>query len=148
MINQYSNQEKVFPYLKEAKTIAVVGLSTKEAAVSYQVSKQMQAAGYRIIPVNPGAVDQTILGERVYARLTDIEQPIDIVNVFRKSEYLVDVASDFVQTDARVFWAQLGLESQEAADLLQAAGREDIVMNRCIKVDYLALKDSLSSEGK
>lgn len=81
----------------------------------------------------------TILGEPVYARLQDIPFPVDIVDVYRRSEFLPDVARDFIQTDAKIFWAQLGLENQEAEDILRSAGREDIVMNRCIKREHTRL---------
>ena len=96
----------------------------------------MQDAGYRIIPVNPRSAGETILGETVYASLKDIPLSIDIVNVFRRSEFLPDVAREFIETDAKIFWAQLGLESQEAEEILRQAGRDQIVMNRCIKIEY------------
>ncbi|MGT2923718.1 CoA-binding protein [Streptococcus caviae] len=141
MTYQFQNpsQEVIFDYLKEAKTIAVVGLSAREETAAYEVSQLMQRAGYKIIPVNPRAVGSTILGEKVYASLQDIPEPVDIVDVFRRSEFLADVARDFIETDARVFWAQLGLESEEAETILRAAGRNDIVMNRCIKIEYQKL---------
>ncbi|MBY5004799.1 CoA-binding protein [Streptococcus suis] len=138
---QNPSQEVIFDYLKEAKNIAVVGLSNREETAAYRVSKLMQEAGYRIIPVNPKLAGQTILGERVYAHLQDIEEPIDIVDVFRRSEFLPEVARDFIESDAKVFWAQLGLESQEAEEILRQAGRNDIVMNKCIKIEYLAMKE-------
>lgn len=141
MTYQFQNpsQEVIFDYLKEAKTIAVVGLSAREETAAYEVSQLMQRAGYKIIPVNPRAVGSTILGENVYASLQDIPEPVDIVDVFRRSEFLADVARDFIETNARVFWAQLGLESEEAENILRAAGRNDIVMNRCIKIEYQKL---------
>ncbi|MGT2948632.1 CoA-binding protein [Streptococcus devriesei] len=138
MTYQFQNpsQEVIFDYLKVAKTIAVVGLSAREETAAYEVSQVIQRAGYKIIPVNPRAAGSTILGEKVYARLQDITEPVDIVDVFRRSEFLADVARDFIETDARVFWAQLGLESEEAEKVLREAGRNDIVMNRCIKIEY------------
>ncbi|HFI0716648.1 TPA: CoA-binding protein [Streptococcus suis] len=139
---QNPSQEQIFTYLKNAKTIAVVGLSSREETAAYRVSKLMQEAGYKIIPVNPRAAGETILGEKVYASLLDIDQPIDIVNVFRRSEFLADVAREFVQTEAKVFWAQLGLESQEAEEILRQAGRNDLVMNKCIKIEYLDMQEA------
>ncbi|HFI0809626.1 TPA: CoA-binding protein [Streptococcus suis] len=133
---QNPSQEIIFGYLKEAKTIAVVGLSNREETAAYRVSSIMQDAGYRIIPVNPRSAGETILGETVYASLKDIPLSIDIVNVFRRSEFLPDVAREFIETDARIFWAQLGLENQEAEEILHQAGRDQIVMNRCIKIEY------------
>ncbi len=133
---QNPSQNTIFDFLKEAKTIAVVGLSNREETAAYRVSRIMQDAGYRIIPVNPRSAGETILGETVYASLKDIPLSIDIVNVFRRSEFLPDVAREFVETDAKIFWAQLGLESQEAEEILRRAGRDQIVMNRCIKIEY------------
>ncbi|HEM3710553.1 CoA-binding protein [Streptococcus parasuis] len=133
---QNPSQDTIFDFLKEAKTIAVVGLSNREETAAYRVSRIMQDAGYRIIPVNPRSAGETILGETVYASLKDIPLSIDIVNVFRRSEFLPDVAREFVETDAKIFWAQLGLESQEAEEILRQAGRDQIVMNRCIKIEY------------
>ncbi|HFI0052275.1 TPA: CoA-binding protein [Streptococcus suis] len=133
---QNPSQDTIFDFLKEAKTIAVVGLSNREETAAYRVSRIMQDAGYRIIPVNPRSAGETILGETVYESLKDIPLSIDIVNVFRRSEFLPDVAREFIETDAKIFWAQLGLESQEAEEILRQAGRDQIVMNRCIKIEY------------
>ncbi|NQJ69329.1 CoA-binding protein [Streptococcus suis] len=138
---QNPSQAVIFDYLKHSKTIAVVGLSSREETAAYRVSKLMQEAGYKIIPVNPKVAGSTILGETVYASLLEIDQPVDIVDVFRRSEFLPDVAREFVQTDAKIFWAQLGLESQEAEDILRQAGRNDIVMNKCIKIEYLEMQE-------
>ncbi|HEP1788137.1 TPA: CoA-binding protein [Streptococcus suis] len=138
---QNPSQDIIFDYLRNAKTIAVVGLSSREETAAYRVSKLMQEAGYKIIPVNPKAAGETILGELVYSSLAEIDQPIDIVDVFRRSEFLPEVAQEFIQSNAKVFWAQLGLESQEAEKLLRQAGRNDIVMNKCIKIEYLEMKE-------
>jgi len=123
-------------YLEMSKVIAVVGLSDREETTSNRISKIMQELGYQIIPVNPKLAGQKILGETAYARLQDIPVFVDIVNIFRRSEFLPDVARDFIETDAKIFWAQLELQSQEAEELLRAAGRDHIVMNRCIKREY------------
>ena len=139
---QNPSQAVVFDYLKKAKTIAVVGLSNREETAAYRVSKLMQEAGYTIIPVNPKLAGQTILGELTYASLQEIPVHVDIVDVFRRSESLADVARDFIETDADVFWAQLGLESQEAEEVLQQAGRHQIVMNMCIKIEYLNMMEA------
>ncbi|HEM3511259.1 TPA: CoA-binding protein [Streptococcus suis] len=138
---QNPSQDIIFDYLKNTKTIAVVGLSSREETAAYRVSKLMQEAGYKIIPVNPKAAGGTILGELVYSSLAEIDQPIDIVDVFRRSEFLPEVAQEFIQSNAKIFWAQLGLESQEAEKLLRQAGRNDIVMNKCIKIEYLEMKE-------
>ena len=126
-------------YLKNSKVIAVVGLSDREETTSNRVSKEMQERGYRIIPVNPRAAGGQIFGETVYASLKDIPFPVDIVDVYRRSEFLPDVALDFLRSDAKIFWAQLGLESEEAEQILRTAGRDDIVMDRCIKREHTRL---------
>ena len=126
-------------YLTTSKTVAVVGLSDREETTSNRVSKEMQSRGYRIIPVNPKLAGQEILGEKAYASLAEITFHVDIVDVFRRSEFLPDVARDFLQADAQIFWAQLGLENQEAEEILRAGGCEDIVMNRCIKKEHTRL---------
>lgn len=125
-------------YLETSKIIAVVGLSDREDTTSHRVSKEMQERGYRIIPVNPRS-RWPDSGETVYASLQEIPFPVDIVDVYRRSEFLPDVARDFIETDAKIFWAQLELENQEAEEILRGAGREDIVMNRCIKREHTRL---------
>ena len=126
-------------YLKNSKVIAVVGLSDRVETVSNRVSMEMQKRGYRIVPVNPRAAGGRILGETVYANLKDIPFSVDIVDVYRRSEFLPDVAHDFLEADAKIFWAQLGLENEEAEQILRAAGRDDIIMNRCIKQEHTRL---------
>ena len=126
-------------YLKNSKVIAVVGLSYRVETVSNRVSMEMQKRGYRIVPVNPRAAGGRILGETVYANLKDIPFSVDIVDVYRRSEFLPDVAHDFLEADAKIFWAQLGLENEEAEQILRAAGRDDIIMNRCIKQEHTRL---------
>ena len=130
---QNPSAEVIESYLKSAKTIAIVGLSHRK------VAHFLQAAGYRIIPVNPKLEGQELLGEHVYAYLKDIPFSIDIVDVFRRSEFLPDVAYDFLETDAKVFWSQIGLENEEAETILRQANRQDIVMNRCTKIEYMRL---------
>ena len=133
------SDDVVRQYLTTSKTIAVVGLSDREETTSNRVSKEMQSRGYRIIPVNPKLAGQEILGEKAYASLAEIPFHVDIVDVFRRSEFLPDVARDFLQADAQIFWAQLGLENKEAEEILRAGGCEDIVMNRCIKKEHTRL---------
>lgn len=129
------NDSKIKSYLETSKTIAVVGLSDRKETAAYEIAGLLKEAGYRIVPVNPRMAGKEIHGELVYASLQDIPFHIDIVDVFRRSEFLVDVAKDFVKADAMVFWAQLGLEAQDAEEVLRQAGKTDIVMNRCIKIE-------------
>lgn len=135
-------QETIFNYLKEAKNIAIVGLSNKPERTSYMVAQVLQDNGYKIIPVNPLLAGEEILGEKVYANLTEIDDSIDIVDVFRRSEFLPEVAAGFLKTDAKVFWAQLGIENEEADKMLRKAGRTDVVMDRCIKIELGKLKEN------
>lgn len=135
-------QETIFNYLKEAKNIAIVGLSNKPERTSYMVAQVLQDNGYKIIPVNPLLAGEEILGEKVYANLTEIDDSIDIVDVFRRSEFLPEVAADFLKTDAKVFWAQLEIENEEADEMLRKAGRTDVVMDRCIKIELGKLKEN------
>jgi predicted CoA-binding protein len=126
------SREQIKELLLAARNVAVVGLSDKPDRVSYMVAEAMQKKGYRIIPVNPNA--DHILGETCYASLTDIPEPVDIVNVFRRSETVVPVAEEAVKIKAKVFWLQQGIFNEEAADIAKAGGLE-VIMDRCIKVE-------------
>lgn len=127
-------QEQIGQILKNAGNIAVVGLSDKSDRVSYMVAYTMQKKGYRIIPVNPAASGTEILGEMCYASLKDIPDQIDIVNVFRRSEYCAEVAREAVAIGAKVLWLQQGIISEEAAVIAEENGLMAI-MDRCIKVE-------------
>lgn len=129
--------EQLGKILKKAKRIAVVGLSGNPERTSYMVSKAMQDAGYEIIPVNP-TVDE-VLGVKAVKSLKEIEGHVDIVNVFRRSEHLFDVAKEFVEIDADVFWAQQGCVNEEAYDFLKEKGYT-VVMDSCIKVVHSLTK--------
>lgn len=131
------SREEIGKILKKAKKIAVVGLSDNPERTSYMVSQAMQAAGYEIIPVNPTADE--VLGVKAVKSLKEIEGHIDIVNVFRRSEFLLEVAKEFAEIDADIFWAQLGLENEEAYNLLKEKGYT-VIMDRCIKVEHAITK--------
>ncbi|WP_296159774.1 CoA-binding protein [Rhodoferax sp.] len=126
--------------LRQPCTIAVVGLSADWRRPSFEVSQTMQAQGYRIVPVNPRYAEKNekILGESCYASLTDIPFPVDIVNVFRRTEDVLPVARHAVQIGAKCLWQQLGVENREADQLARAAGL-DSVMNLCIKIEHARL---------
>ncbi|PRO64420.1 CoA-binding protein [Alkalicoccus urumqiensis] len=132
MLDQ-SQKKKV---LEEAQVIAVVGLSDKPHRTSYQIAEAMQKKGYRIIPVNPTI--EGVLGEQAVGSLTEIDEKVDIVNIFRDSSHLQAVAGEFLETDYPVFWAQLGVYDQAAMELLESNGRK-VVMDSCIKVDHALL---------
>lgn len=130
-------RERIKEILRDAGNIAVVGLSDNPDRTSHMVAKAMQDRGYRIIPVNPNASE--ILGETCYPSLTDIPEPVDIVNVFRRSEHTVPVAEEAVRIKAKVLWLQLGIANEEAARICESAGME-VIMDRCIKVEEAVLK--------
>lgn len=129
--------EQMGEILKKAKRIAVVGLSNNPERTSYQVSKAMQDAGYEIIPVNP-MIDEA-LGVKAVPSLKDIEGKVDIVNIFRRSEFLPEIAREFVEIDADVFWAQQGVVNEEAYQFLKERGYT-VIMDRCIKVIHSLTK--------
>ena len=126
--------------LRQPCTIAVVGLSAEPSRPSFEVAQTMQAHGYRIVPVNPRYAEkgEHILGESCYASLTDIPFPVDIVNVFRRTEEVLPIARQAVQIGAKCLWQQIGVENREADQLARAAGL-DSVMNLCIKIQHARL---------
>ncbi len=119
--------------LKNAKVIAVVGHSDKPNRTSYQIANYLRQAGYTVYPVNP-TVDK-IDGKTSYPTLLDVPESIDIVNVFRRSEYLTDIVEEAINIGAPTVWAQLGVYSDEAAQRAQSADLT-IVMDTCIKVAH------------
>ena len=116
--------------LGEAKTIAVVGLSSKPHRDSHQVAEWLQEKGYRIIPVNPNETE--VLGEKAYPTLLDVPEKIDVVDVFRRAEYTPEVAEQAVKIGAKVLWLQDGIVNEEAWNMAQAGGI-DVVMGVCIR---------------
>lgn len=124
---------KIRDILANANTIAILGLSPKPERDSNMVARYLKDQGYTIIPVRP-AQDE-ILGEKAYASLDDIKEPVDIVDVFRNPAQIVPHAHEAIRLKPKVFWMQLNIENHEAAELLTAAGI-DVVMDRCIKVDH------------
>ena len=122
--------------LRAAKVIAVVGLSSDEMRPSHGVAAYMQRAGYRIIPVNPNEIK--VLGEKAYARLEDVPEKIDIVDVFRRSIFVRGVVDSAIRVGAKAVWMQEGVVDEEAAKLARDAGLE-VVMDRCILKDHRSL---------
>jgi predicted CoA-binding protein len=122
--------------LQNSKTIAVVGHSDKPGRTSYQIAQFLRRAGYTVYPVNPSLKE--IEGQAVYATLADVPVKIDIVNVFRQSEFLPGVVEEAIAVGAGAVWAQLGVEHAQAAAQAEAAGLP-LVMDTCIKVAYLDL---------
>ena len=118
--------------LATAKNIAVVGLSSNPYRSSFGVSETLQEAGYHVIPVNPNEME--VLGEKAYARLEDVPEKIDIVDIFRRSEYVSDIVDSAIRVGARAIWMQEGVEDAASAERARRAGIH-VLMNRCIAKD-------------
>lgn len=132
---RYQDPDVIDQLLRETRTIAVVGLSPDPTRDSWQVAHYLQAAGYRIIPVNPKA--QEILGEKAYGSLGEVPVPIDLVDVFRRPADCVDVAGQAVAAGAKAIWFQRGVVNTDAAALAERAGLP-VVMDRCLLVEHAA----------
>src|SRR5262252_5503745 len=134
--------------LNTVKTIAMVGVSNKESRPSYFAFKYLLERGYRMIPVNPGLAGGELLGQKVYARLGDIPEPVDMVDIFRASPYAVGIVEEALelQPRPRVVWMQLGIRNDQAAALAEANGLK-VVMNRCPKIEYGRLSSEISWMG-
>ena len=132
--------------LKECRTIAVVGLSADWHRPSYFAAKYMQSHGFRIVPVNPRYAGSQVLGEDCYANLIDIPFPVDMVDVFRRSEDVLPIAEQTLQIGAKCLWQQLGVANPEADALARQAGM-DSVTNRCVKIEHARLFGGLNWVG-
>ena len=125
--------DTILEILKKYKTIAVVGLSSNPMRPSHAVTEYMQGAGYRIIPVNPNETE--VLGEKSYARLEDVPEKIEIVNVFRRAEDVLPVVESAIRIGAKVVWMQMGVENEAAAERAAAAGLV-VIEDACILVEH------------
>ena len=121
--------------LSKNKTIAMIGVSKNSSKPSTIVMKYMQKYGYKVIPINPSAKGEKILGEEVFGKLDEIKIPIDIVDVFRPSIETIEIAKDTVKIGAKVLWLQLGISSNEAKAIVES-NNIDYVENRCTKMEY------------
>ena len=130
--------------LSDNHTVAMVGLSANWYRPSYFAAKYLQEHGFRVIPITPSY--EEILGERCYPRLRDVPDAIDVVDCFRRSEEIPAIAREAVDAGAKVLWMQLGIENMEAAHMPEAAGLE-VVMNRCMKIEYARLFGGLNFVG-
>jgi predicted CoA-binding protein len=122
--------------LETYRTIAVVGLSSRPYRASHGVSRYMQRAGYRIIPVNP--LETEVLGEKAYPSLDDVPESFEIVDIFRRSEFVPDIVEAAIRRNAKVIWMQQGVVHEAAAERARAAGLE-VVMDLCILQEHMAL---------
>ena len=132
--------------LKDAKTVAMVGASANWNRPSFFAMKYMQQKGFRVIPVNPGVARQEILGETVMASLDEIDEPIDMVDIFRNSEAAGPITDEAIKAGAKIIWMQLGVQNDDAAKRAEDAGLR-VVMNRCPKIEYARLHGELSWHG-
>ena len=134
--------------LNTVKTIAMVGASEKENRPSYFAFKYLLERGYRMIPVNPGHAGEDMLGQPIYARLADIPEPVDMIDIFRGSQYALAIVQEALalKTRPQVIWMQLGVRNDEAAALAEANGMK-VVMNRCPKIEYGRLSSEIAWMG-
>ncbi len=134
--------------LNTVKTIAMVGISPKDNRPSYFAFKYLLTRGYRMIPVNPGQAGKEILGQKVYAKLADIPEPVDMVDIFRASEHVLPIVQEALTLTPKpqVIWMQLTVRNAEAARLAETAGLK-VVMNRCPKIEYGRLSSEISWIG-
>ena len=121
--------------LSKYKSIAMIGVSNDSTKASTIVMKYMQKYGFKVFPVNPKAKGQKILGEEVFEKITDIKDPVDIVDVFRPSKEALDIAKDTVSIKAKVLWLQLGIKSEEAKKIVEE-NKIEYVEDKCTKMEY------------
>jgi predicted CoA-binding protein len=141
LLDLQSDDNALAKLLQSARTIAVVGASPKPERPVYGVMAYLLRSGYRVIPINPGQAGRDILGQRVVARLADVAEPIDIVDIFRRTEALAGVVDEALKLvpKPKLIWMQLGLRDDLAAARAEAAGVA-VVMDRCIKVEHARLR--------
>jgi uncharacterized protein len=132
--------------LRQTRTIAMVGASPHWNRPSYFVLKYLQAKGFRVIPVNPKAAGEEILGETCYAGLADVPVPIDMVDVFRQSDAAPAIVDEAIRLGAKTVWMQIGVRHDEAAARAEAAGLA-VVMNHCPKIEFSRLCGELGWNG-
>jgi predicted CoA-binding protein len=134
--------------LNTVKTVAMVGFSPKENRPSYFVFKYLLERGYRVIPVNPGQTGKEVLGQKIYASLSDIPEPVDMVDIFRGSETVLPIVEEALTLSPKpqVIWMQLTVRNDEAAKRAEDAGMK-VVMNRCPKIEYGRLSSEISWIG-
>jgi len=131
-----SEREKLLRIYAETKTIAVVGASADESKAGHQIPRYLQSQGYRVLPVNPRGGE--LFGERVFHALDEIDVPVDVVDVFRPAQEALEIARQAIAIGAKVLWFQMGIVSEEARQIAEAAGLT-VVMNRCMGATHAQL---------
>lgn len=144
---EYSD-EFLTTILKHTKVVAVVGVSMNPVRPSYYVARYLSLKGYAVIPVNPGHAGKMLFGQTVRAALSDISEPVDMVDIFRRSEAVPPIVDEALNAfpNLRTIWMQIGVEHADAAAKAQASG-VDVVMNRCPKIEYQRLFGELRMGG-
>jgi predicted CoA-binding protein len=148
MSHDYYSDSYIRGILNAVKTIAMVGASVNEIRPSYFAFKYLLERGFHMIPVNPGHAGRELLGQRVYARLTDIPERVDMVDIFRPAQYALGIVQEALalKPPPQVIWMQLGIRNDEAAALAEANGLK-VVMNRCPKIEYGRLSSEIAWMG-
>ena len=144
--NDFYSDAFIRDILAPRPVIAMVGASMNWNRPSFFAMKYLQQKGYRVIPVNPGHAGKELLGETVYARLSDIPEPVQLVDIFRNSEAAATVTDEAIAIGAQTIWMQLGVVNIEAARRAEEAGLK-VVMNRCPKIEYARLSGELGWNG-
>jgi len=137
-----NSHDPITDLLRNSRTIAVVGLSSNPRRPSHEVAAYLQSAGYRIIPVNPN--ESEVLGEKSYARLEDIREPVDIVDVFRRSEEVPPIADSAIAVKAKALWLQQGTTNDAAAEKAHAAGLL-VIEDACILIEHKRRRSEIQS---
>lgn len=134
--------------LTSVRTIAVVGVSLNPVRPSYYVARYLGLKGYRVIPVNPGHEGELLFGQDVRARLSDIDEPVDMVDIFRRSDHVGPIVDEALEAfpELKVVWMQIGVQNEEAAEKARARGVE-VIQNRCPKIEYQRLFGELRMGG-
>jgi len=143
--DNYSN-DYIRGTLNAVRSFAMVGASANTVRPSYFVLKYLLDKGYVVVPVNPGSAGSEILGQKVYASLHDMPEPVDVVEIFRNSEAALGITKDAIEIGAKVVWMQLSVRNDEAARLAEDAGLT-VVMNRCPKIEYARLSGEIGWAG-
>ena len=146
MNHDHYRDEYITGILTEMRSFAVVGASMNKIRPSYYVLEYLLARGYDMIPVNPGHAGKTILDQTIYASVFDIPHAVDVVDVFRNDDAILQSTRDAIDVGAKVVWMQLGLRNDEAASLAEEAGLK-VVMNRCPKIEYQRLRGSTAGNS-
>jgi len=148
MAHDHYDDSTIRGILNTVKTIAMVGASAKDNRPSYFAFKYLLERGYNMIPINPGLGGKELLGRKIYARLADVPEPIDMVDIFRAAKYAVPIVEEALTLNPRprVIWMQLGIRNDEAAALAEQNGMK-VVMNRCPKIEYGRLSSEIGWIG-